>query len=456
MTISELKQPPNSHEAEQALIGAVMLRPEVLAEISLTPAEFYRREHRVLWEAILALTEARKPIDLLSISDWLSDANRMADAGGLDYLSDIFANIHSAANAVHYAELIANKATRRRLISIAYAIADKGYNEPELQEAIDFAQREISDVRVADSREPLSIDHHMKHAIAALQQRLDSKGALLGLSTGFADLDFRTQGLRPGHLVVIAGRPGMGKTTLACNIAEHAVTQGKFVITFSLEMSAGELTDKMACSLGRIDYQRMQDGKLNEDEWDKFHSVACRIKGRPYYIDDDGSLTSQVLISRARRIAQRIGRKPDLIVVDYLQLLRDKGEGVDRVTGISRNLKMAARELHCPLIALSQLSRKVEERADRRPVPSDLRDSGSIEQDADLIWMLYRDEEYNPNTQHPGLAEVICAKWRFGKKGTDILNSSTLGFCRFESSTVRHIERALPQKRRAGGFNYED
>ncbi len=447
----ELQTPPHSLPAEQALLGAILNKSTLLADVDLDPAEFYRAEHQAMFAAMRSLQEDRKAIDPVTLCDVLAD-NGKIEKIGLEYIVEVSSN-SSGHNVSHYAEIVRAKFLARQLIAKGQEVAALGWSDGDIEERISKAQGLVTSLQVANVAEARDINQCIKDAVGALEKRFESGNALIGLSTGFADIDKRTQGLRDGHLIIIAGRPGMGKTTLAMNVAEHNAMAGKFVIVFSLEMSEGELTDKMLCSIGRIDYERMQDGKVHDSDWDKLSSAVAKMRGRDYFIDDYGQLTSGSLLSRARRIAQKVGRKPDLVVVDYMQLLRDKGEGVDRVTGISRNLKNAARDLNCPLIALSQLSRKCEDQH-RKPIASDLRDSGSIEQDADLIYMLYREEEYNKETQNPGLAEAICAKWRFGKKGTDILNSTNLGMCRFENSNVKFISEQLAQARGKRELSY--
>lgn len=435
--ITSLKVPPHSIDAEQSLLGAVILQPELLLDIELSSDRFYQKEHRLIFDAIRGVFDRRDPVDALTVADELDRAGVFADAGGPDYLAEIIENTQSTVNAKHYAKIITDRATERRLISVANGIASNGYNgEEPASEKVLNAQRAMADLDTGITDEPSQVDSVLKAAIADLEFRHDNQGKLIGLPTGFKNIDSRTQGLRNGHLILIAGRPGMGKTTFAMNIAESAVLDGKFVIVFSLEMPAKDLMDKMICSLGHVDYGRYEKADLLNDEWDKVTATAVKLKGRSFYLDDKPRLTSGQLLSRARRISHRIGRKPDLVIVDYLQLLADKKEdkdgGVARITEISRNLKLAAKDLNCPLIALSQLNRNCESRPDKRPNPSDLRESGALEQDADLIYFMYRDEEYNENSQYAGVAEAICGKWRYGRKGKDYLSSARLDQCRFE------------------------
>jgi replicative DNA helicase len=452
----ELKTPPHSLDAEQALIGGILLRPESLLDLEIPAEAFYVRQHRLIWTAILTLHDARQPIDAVSLSDALHNTGSLADAGGMDYLASFVENIHSAANVQHYATIVRDKASERRLISAGHSIAEMGYNADgrTVADRVTVAQGYLADLDAPVGDDAHSVGDCLRETINALQEQWKQPGGILGLRTGFVDLDKRTQGLRDGDMIVIAGRPSQGKTTLAMNIAENVALHDGFVIVFSLEMPRHSLMQRMLASVAKVDFERLQNGSLAHDEIDRVTIAGSKLRDKTLFIDDSTRLTSNHLLSRARRIARRMNRKPNLIVVDYLQLLQDKGEGNARVEVISRNMKSLAREIGCPALILSQLNRGVEARADKRPLMSDLRDSGSIEQDADLILMMYRDEYYDEQSAHKGLAEVICRKYRNGKVGTDILSSSLLSQCRFEDSVVRHIERVQPMKRKAGGFKH--
>jgi replicative DNA helicase len=456
--MTTLQKPPHSLDAEQALIGAILIRSDLMLEIDLPAEAFYRHEHKVIWSALRDMSEARKPIDVLALSDVLTESRKLTDAGGIEYLAQISENAHSAANAGHYAEIVRGKSVQRSLCTLGMQLATIGYGEGDTQAKIDEAQGLLSgfseSLRVGDNSEPMHVDDCMRETIAKLQTQWSSAGSMLGLSTGFSDIDARTQGLRKGSYVVIAGRPSQGKTTIAMNIAENVAMAGGFVIVFCLDMPREDLMQRMIASVGRVDHKRLQSGQLQDDEFTRVSSAGAKVRGRALYIDDRTSHTSAQLLARARKIAHRLGRKPDLVVVDYLQLLTDKGEGTERVTNISRNLKNMARELDCVGLILSQLNRGVEGRNDKRPMMSDLRESGAIEQDADLIYMMYRDEYYDENSIHKGLAEAICRKYRNGQIGTDIISSAHLNQCRFENSTITHIERQAPAKRKSG-FKYE-
>jgi replicative DNA helicase len=457
MTKLTLQAPPHSIDTEQAVIAAVLMKPEAVVDIDLLPEAFYRREHKLIWKAIRDLTEQRKPADVIAVADYLRSGNELEDAGGIDYLGELLNSNQSAANLPHYAEIVRGKAVQRHLCALGHRLSSIGYGDGDTQGKVNEAQALISEfsesLTVGTSDQPMSLDDCMREAINTLQANWNSDGGLLGLSTGFTDIDKRTHGMRKGDMIVIAGRPSQGKTTIAMNIAENVALSGGFVIVFCLDMPRQALLIRMLSSVAKVDHDQLQTGGLKSDEIDRVSAASSRLKGRTMYIDDSTSLTSAQLLSRARRIAHRMGRKPDLVVVDYLQQLADKGEGDERVTTISRNLKNLGRELECPALILSQLNRGVESRPDKRPMMSDLRSSGSIEQDADIILMMYRDEYYDENSMHKGLAEVICRKYRNGKIGTDIISSANLNQCRFDNSTVRHIEQMQPVKR-AGGFKH--
>lgn len=433
--VTQLRQPPHSMDAEQALLGAVLFSADAANEITLAPDAFYRREHRAIWEAVRSVAESRRPVDVVSIADELSATGMLNEAGGIDYLSQLAEATYTASNAAHYAGIVRGKALERSLAAKGHALADIAFGEGSTAEKLADAQALMADLEgsVSETEEPQQINGALREAIANLEYRMDHKGELHGLATGLADLDKHLLGLVDGDMIVVAGRPSMGKTTLACNIAENVALSGGLVIVFSLEMSRRKLMDRTYCSLAKVDAKRYRMGEVTNDEIDRIASVATRLKDRRMYVDDSSMITSAQLLARARRIARKLGQKPALVVVDYLQILRDKGDGHERITRISANLKQTARELNCPVIALSQLNRAVESRGinDRRPVMSDLRESGSIEQDSDVILMLYRDEVYNPESAMCGVAEVIVRKNRDGELGTVHL-SAPLHRNRFE------------------------
>jgi replicative DNA helicase len=440
--ITSLKVPPHSIEAEQAVLGALMLdnsRWDVVSEVLLT-TDFYRKEHRLIFAAMLAQTKADKPIDVITLSETLHGSRQLTEAGGLEYLGELVSNIQSAANVEAYAGIVKERAILRKLINVAHTIADSGYNPDgrasnELLSAAEKAVGSIADERPSDGG-PVGLTPILKSAVARIERLFESKGNITGISTGFKDLDEMTSGLQDSDLIIVAGRPSMGKTSFAMNMVEHAVLHyDKPVLVFSLEMPADSLIIRMISSLGKIDQTRMRNGKLENDDWDKLTMAVAKLKGRPLFIDDTSGLSPTEMRSRTRRV-QRENGDIGMIMVDYLQLMQVQGSKENRtgeISEISRSLKLLAREFKCPVVALSQLNRSLEQRPNKRPVMSDLRESGAIEQDADLIMFVYRHEVYEPdNDQHKGMAEIIIGKQRNGPIGTKTL--SFIGkFTRFEN-----------------------
>jgi len=386
--ISTLKVPPHSIEAEQAVLGALMLddgRWDNVSEI-LFSGDFYRREHRLIFEAMDNQARAARPIDVITLSESLHSANQLQEAGGLDYLSELVTNAQSAANIVAYAQIIKERAILRKLISVAHNIADSGYNpdgrpSAELLDAAEQAVYRIADERPSDGG-PQGITPILKSAVERIEKLFDSKGSITGVSTGFKDLDEMTSGLQPSDLVIVAGRPSMGKTTFAMNLVEQAVLHGdRPVLVFSLEMPADSLIIRMLSSIGRIDATRMRNGRLENEDWDKLSAAVSKLRNRPLFIDDSSGVSPSEMRARARRIAREHGQL-GMIMVDYLQLMSIKGSSENRtgeISEISRSLKLMAREFDCPVVALSQLNRSLEQRPNKRPVMSDLRESGAIE-----------------------------------------------------------------------------
>jgi replicative DNA helicase len=454
--MTDLKLPPHSIEAEQAVIGAVLAYSDAMAELELTPEDFYRRQHVAIWEALTAIHEQGRPVDVLTVHDWLTLSGTLGDADGVEYLAELASGPYSVTNFRHYAAIVAEKALERRLIRAGAQIADMGYN-PEgrtASERVGLAASLLTDLDSGDTDEPVSVDHAMRSAVVELDRRMQAKGQLLGTPTGWPVIDDRTQGLMPGNLVVIAARPGMGKSTMAANIAEHVALQGKLAIIFNLEMSTEEVMFRLIASQSRVPLNRLRVADLDHDQWDRVAALGGKIKGRPLFVSDNPVLTSAQVLSRARRISRRMGLPIGLVVVDYLQLLADKGDNLnERTSRISRNLKLAAKSLSCPVVALSQLNREVDKRADKRPIMSDLRDSGAVEQDADLIAMLYRDEVYNENSTRKGIVEVIWRKFRNGEPGTDYL-SANLQYCRFDNLEYGYKPADPEPQQQPKGFRY--
>ena len=440
--LTSLKVPPHSVEAEQAVLGGLMLENSEWDNVVdiLLPEDFYRPEHQLIFQVMIKQSEASRPIDVVTLVESLDSLNELEAAGGLDYLSDLASGSRGTANIKAYSEIIRERAIFRRLISVANRIADNGYNPSGkmASEVLDEAEREvfnISDERPQDSG-PVPINPLLEKALDRIDELAGSDGNLTGVGSGYKDLDALTSGWQKSDLVIVAGRPSMGKTAFAMNLVEHAVLNyDKPVLVFSLEMPAESLIFRLLSSIGRIDQTKLRTGKLSEDDWPSFNQAAKALKDRPLFIDDSPSVSPTEMRARARRIAREHDGQLGMVVVDYLQLMQIKGTNENRVTeisAISRSLKQLAREFDCPVIALSQLNRGLEQRPNKRPVMADLRESGAIEQDADLITFIYRDEVYNEDTPDKGVAEVIIGKHRNGPIGT--VRLSFLGqFTRFES-----------------------
>ncbi|MBA2649697.1 MAG: replicative DNA helicase [Legionella sp.] len=426
-SIDPLKRPPHSAEAEQSIIGGLMLDNQVWDKISntLCEADFYRLEHRMLFRAISSLAKKDKPFDVVTLLDTLSTHNELEEAGGETYLFELANNTPSVANITAYADIVREKSVQRQLIGVATEIADSAFNPAgrAVPELLDLAESKVFAIgeQTAGDGGPESIKSILVRAVEKIDALYHSNESITGLATGLTDLDEMTSGLQPSDLVIVAGRPSMGKTTLVMNMAEHAaIKSGKPVLVFSMEMPADSLAMRMMSSLGRIDQHRIRTGKLNDDDWPRVTSAVHMLSEAPLFIDDTPALSPGEVRTRARRLAKEHG-SIGLIVVDYLQLMKAPGFSADNRTAeiseISRSLKSLAKELSVPVVALSQLNRSLEQRADKRPVMSDLRESGAIEQDADLICFIYRDEVYNADSPEKGSAEIIIAKQRNGPIG---------------------------------------
>ncbi len=428
-TVSSLKLPPHSLEAEQSVLGGLMMNNKAWERVEeiLVPDDFYRRDHRLIFMAMIDLSINGSPLDAITVSEYLHRQGHGDDTGGLDYLAELVKNTPSVANIQAYAEAIRERAIIREMISAANEIADAGFN-PEGRNStdlLDLAETQIFKIaenRSGDGKGPRSLRTGLlDETLARIEEMNEAKGGITGLSTGFTAFDKKTTGLQPADLVIVAGRPSMGKTTFAMNIAEHvAIKEEKPVIIFSMEMPADALLMRCISSLGRVDQSRMRSGNMQDQDWNQVISAFNLLKEQGnMFIDDTPNMSPAEIRSRARRISRENGGL-SLIVIDYLQLMSVPGMGDNRtleVSEISRSLKSLAKELKIPVIALSQLNRSLEQRADRRPVMADLRESGSIEQDADLICFIYRDEVYNPDTEHKGMAEIIISKQRNGPIG---------------------------------------
>ena len=425
ISTATLKVPPHSLEAERSVLGGLMLDEQAYDQISglITAADFYRGDHRVIFRCMEAMAEQNKPLDIITISESLSAVNELANVGGIAYLSELANSIPTTSNIRAYATIVVERATVRKLISVAHEIADSGFNPAGRDSAtlIDLAESKV--FQIGDSRPssggPQPVRSVLTKAVERIDELFQTKGALTGLSTGFRDLDDMTMGMQKGDLIIVAGRPSMGKTSFAMNVAESAVIAGgKPVIVFSMEMPAESLIMRMLSSLGRIDQSKIRSGNLSDEDWPRLTSAVTLLNDKPLFIDDTAALSPNEIRSRTRRIAREHG-PIGLIVVDYLQLMQVSGSSENRATEISeisRGLKGIAKEFECPLIALSQLNRGLEQRPDKRPIMSDLRESGAIEQDADVILAIYRDEVYHEDAEK-GIAEAIILKQRNGPIG---------------------------------------
>jgi replicative DNA helicase len=425
-TTEALKVPPQSVEAEQSVLGGLMLEGQAWDRVAdkITEADFYRKEHRLIFRAIGALAEESSPADVVTVSEWLDKHQELQNAGGLAYLASLANNTPSAANIGAYANIVRERAILRNLIQTASRIAGSAYS-PEGQSAsdiLDFAERSIFDISEQGAHRrggfaPLKT--LLTKAVDRIDTLFRSESAITGVSTGFKDLDDMTSGLQAGDLVIVAGRPSMGKTSLAMNIAESAAVGSKLpVAIFSMEMPGEQLAMRMMASLGRINAHKVRTGKLEDDDWPRLTHAIGMLAEAPMFIDDTPALTPLELRTRARRLKREHGL--GMIVVDYLQLMQAPESSENRATeisGITRSLKGLAKELGVPVIALSQLNRSLEQRPNKRPVMSDLRESGAIEQDADVILFIYRDEVYNEDSQDKGTAEIIIGKQRNGPTG---------------------------------------
>jgi replicative DNA helicase len=439
--VEALKVPPHSIQAEQAVLGGLLLDNQTWDVVAdrIVEEDFYRRDHRLIFRAIRLLSEQHAPFDVITLSEALEKTGELEDAGGLAYLAVLARETPSAANISAYADIVRERAVLRQLIHVGTEIADSAY-QPEgrgMSDLLEQAEQRV--FHIADQRQRGSAGFKpIKSLLAAAVDRIETlfqkEGHITGASTGFADFDDLTSGLQPSDLIIVAGRPSMGKTTFAMNIAEHvAIKERLAVAVFSMEMPGEQLAMRMMSSLGRIDQHRVRTGKLEDDEWPRMTSAINILAETQLFIDDTAALTPTEVRARCRRLARENGRL-GLVVLDYLQLMQCAGgeNRVAEISEISRSLKALAKELNVPVLALSQLNRNLEQRPNKRPVPSDLRESGSIEQDADLIVFIYRDEVYHPDSADKGTAEIIIAKQRNGPIGT--VRMTFLGqYTRFEN-----------------------
>ena len=425
-----LKVPPHSIEAEQSVLGGLMLDNAAWDRVAdvVSEQDFYRHDHRLIYQAIGALSDQTRPFDVVTISEWLDNHAQLGESGGLAYLGELARNTPSAANITAYATSCVNARSYAALSKSARRSPTPGFKNEgrSADELLDEAERRVFKIAERGVRSRLGFEA-IKDVLVSVMDRIDtlfqSGNHITGVATGYTDLDDKTSGLQPSDLIIVAGRPSMGKTSFTMNIVEQAAIKGGLTVgVFSMEMSAEQLTMRMLSSLGRIDQHKVRSGRLDDDDWPRLTSALTMLNDTSIYIDDTPALTPLELRARCRRLKRE--KDLGLVVVDYLQLMQVPGTKENRATEIaeiSRGLKALAKELQVPVVAVSQLNRSLEQRPDKRPVMSDLRESGAIEQDADVILFIYRDEVYNENSEHKGKAEIIISKQRNGPIGKVVL-----------------------------------
>jgi len=434
--------PPQNVDAEQSVLGAILLDNDAINQAIeiLTAEDYYRESHREIFRAMVALSERNQPVDAITLTDTLRTGGALEAVGGVGYIAELAACVPTAANVGHYARIVREKALLRSLAAISTEIASGAYDSPpNVEEYLDESEHKIFEISERRIRQSFhSMPELTRESIRLLERLYERKELVTGVPTGFLDLDRLTAGLQPADLIVIAARPSMGKTALALNIAAHAATECEprvGVALFSLEMAKEQLVLRMLCAEGRVDSSKARAGYLGERDFPKLAQAAARLSEAPIFIDDSSDTSPIVLKAKCRRLMRERNANLGLIIIDYLQLMRSARPGESRekeIAEISRSLKALAKELKVPVVALSQLNRQVETRPDRRPLLADLRESGAIEQDADVIAFIYRDEMYHRDSKEPGVAEVIIAKQRNGPTGTAKLTYLTQ-FTRFEN-----------------------
>jgi replicative DNA helicase len=421
--------PPQNLDAEESVLGAMMLSPGAIGAVSevLDASDFYRESHAKIYRATLSLYARGEPVDAITLVDELEERGDLEGAGGRERIHELAALVPATANAAHYARIVREMATLRGLIRVGGEVARLGWERPgDAQELVDQAEQivfELSQSRVAS--EFSHIEALLKESFERITQLYEAGEDLTGVPSGFRDIDRITGGFQPGNLIIVAARPSMGKSALGLGMASNLGVRSKIpVALFTLEMSKSEVTQRLMCSEAKVESNRLRTGKLAVDDWPRLTAACDKLAKAPIYVDDTGSITMMEIRAKARRLKTQ---EPNLglIIVDYLQLMTSGASvenRVQEVSQISRQLKVLARDLDVPVLAMSQLSRAVEQRHDKRPILSDLRESGAIEQDADLVFFIYRDEYYNEETDQQGLAEVICAKHRNGPTGSEKLS----------------------------------
>ena len=444
-----LKVPPHSIEAEQSVLGGLLLDNSSWDKIAdlVVENDFYRHDHRLIFRAIVNLFEQSQPVDVITLAEHHDKHGELDKVGELAYLGMLARNTPSAANIAAYASIVRERSVLRQLIAVGTTISNSAFNPEGLSSAdmLDQAEKQVFEIAEKGAKRAggfVQVKEVLGKVVDRIDTLFESDSPVTGLSTGFTDFDMQTSGLQPADLVIVAGRPSMGKTTFAMNLAENAAIKSKQpVAVFSMEMPADALAMRMLSSLGQIDQHRLRTGQLNDDDWPRLTSAIAILNEAPLFIDDTPALTVTELRARARRLKREHGLS--LIVIDYIQLMQGSGKaGENRTTEvseISRSLKALAKELEVPVVALSQLNRSLEQRPNKRPVMSDLRESGAIEQDADLIVFIYRDEVYNEDSPEKGKAEIIISKQRNGPIGTVHLTFQGK-FTRFENFAYNNYD----------------
>ncbi len=438
--VENLKIPPQSDDAERSVLGGLLLVKEAWDKVAdlISEEDFYRNDHTLIFKAIKALSIDSKPCDVITVGEWLDTHQLSEDAGGEDYLIEIASNVPGASNIKAYAEIVREKSVLRQLIDIGNDLTEKAFNTEgkTSDDLLEEAEKEVFNIREQTLKNKSGFQDMkglLHQAIETMEEMSESDGSMTGIPSGFTDFDEKTSGLQKSDLIIVAGRPAMGKTSFAMNLVEQAaIGHGSSVAIFSMEMSAVQLVMRMMSSLSRINSRKLKSGELHDQDWPRIMQQQQLMAGARIFIDDTPALSPLEIRARCRRLKRQHGL--DMIVIDYLQLMQVKGaeNRVNEISEISRSLKALAKELDVPVIALSQLNRSLEQRSDKRPVMSDLRESGAIEQDADMIIFIYRDEVYNEESMHKGKAEIILGKHRHGSTGKVVL--SWLGeYTRFEN-----------------------
>jgi len=434
--------PPHSIEAEQCTLGSMLLDEEAIAVVfgALKADDFYRNEHKDIFNAIDELYSSGKSVDIVTLGEALRKSGNLVKCGGLEYLATLAEQVPSAASAHHYAEIVEDKAILRTLIKSSGEILEMGYeNQEDARKVMDFAQQNIFDLAQAkDSKGVSHIRDVLEENLKTLTKLYKEGNRVPGIASGYPDLDEKTSGFQPSDLILIAGRPSMGKSALALNIAQHvAINEGMSVAIFSLEMSKEQVVNRILSSEIMIENKKLKIGDISSDEWQKIAVASAQISEASIYIDDSSDISAAEMRAKCRRL--KLKHQLDMVVIDYIQLIKGGLRNESRqqeITEISRNLKILAKDLHIPVIALSQLSRAPEQRTNHRPMLSDLRESGAIEQDADMVMFIYREDYYNKETEHPNVTELIIAKNRNGEVG-DIKLRWHAEFTKFSNLAIK-------------------